>query len=279
MKKKVLSIVLAMSVMVAAFTGCGAEASVEESSVAASVEVSTEASSEVASTEASAEAGSEAASAKTGVEVDVEAGEWATAYDTYFDENLMIRDNAQLRTSVTQEGMTMDMIVATSGENFRMLMDFGTATMDIYAVGDKMYAKTVMDGEETWVYAPIESEEDTESVKSMNSTSMENENIVSYSYNKAVEMDGVTYDVLDMVVVSDGENQDVTCYIDRETQLVYKYIMIEEGIQCDMFIEDIEGIEVPAEAADATESTAEEIAMGMFGVIMAAAMASVETAQ
>jgi len=272
MKKKLLSIVLAMSVMATAFTGCGAK-DVEESSVEASVEVSTEASVE-ASTEASTEASAEASSEATAA-----TGEWATAYDTYFDENLMMRDNSQLSTTLSQDGITMNMDVGMSGENFRMLIDMGIASYDLYVVDNKMYGKTVMEGQEAWTSAAIESEEDVAAAKSMNSVAMENENIVSYSYREEVEIDGVIYDVLDMVVLNDGEEQDMTCYINRETQKIDKFGMVQDGIEMEMLVEDIEGIELPAEAANATEATAEDVIMGMMGVIMAAAMAAAETAQ
>ncbi len=212
-------------------------------------------------------------------EADATTGDWATAYDTYFDENLMMRDNSQLSTTISQDGLTMNMVVAVSGENFRMLMDMGTSSFDLYLVDGKLYGKSVMDGQEAWTTAAVESEEDAEAAKSMNTVAMENENIVSYSYREEVEIDGVIYDVLDMVVLNNGEEQDMTCYINRETQQIYKYSMMQDGVEYDMFIEDIEGIELPAEAASATEATAKDVVRGMVTVIMAAAMGATETAQ
>lgn len=291
MKKKVLTMLLAMSVMATVFTGCNVavthEGSVEvseesseekeseekESEEKESEESKEEKESEEKSSEASSEEKSlEASSEEKSSEANAATGEWATAYDTYFDEHQILRDNAQMEAIVEQDGMTMTTIIATSGENSLMTYDFSGSGITIYAMEDKMYAYSYLAGKETWMVAPVESEEDTDAVMD---TSVDNDNIDSWSYKEEVTEDGVTYDVLEVQSIDDeGETTVMDCYVNRETQEIDKYAMTEDGTTMVFEVTDIDGIELPAEAASATECTTDDIALTMVTVMLAAAMGS-----
>ena len=274
MNKKVVSLLLAMMVAATTLAGCNFSADLGDD-VEVTVDSESEQESEEESTDAASEAESEAAS-----EADSEAAadtDWSTAYDNYFDENSMLRDNSQLVISENIDGLTIGMITAISGDNFRMLIDFGTASIDVYSVDGKAYAKSVMEGQEAWTCATLASEEDSSTIKNANPNALHNENIVSYTYRCEETVDGVVYDVLDMVVTTDGENANMLCYINRETQKISKYVVEEEGKTREMLIEDIDGIELPAEAANATECSAEDIATSIMATILVGALSSAET--
>ena len=291
MKKKVLTLLLAMSVMATMFTGCNVAASQEddvevseeskeekESEEKESEESKEEKESEEKSSEASKEEkeseekSSEASSEEKSSEANAATGEWATAYDTYFDEHQILRDNAQMEATVEQDGLTMTTTIAVSGETSLMAYDFGVASVTIYVIDDKMYSYNYMAGEEAWMVAPVESEEDADAVMD---TSVDNDNIDSWSYKKEVTEDGVTYDVLEVQSTDDeGETTVMDCYVNRETQEIDKYAMTEDGTTMEFVVTDIDGIELPAEAASATEATTDDIAMGIVTVMLAAAMGS-----
>ena len=298
MKKKVLTVLLAMSVMATVFTGCNLPASQEKDvevseeskeekeseekeseekeseekkSEASSEEKSSEASSEEKSSEASSEEkSSEASSEEKSSEANAATGEWATAYDTYFDEHEILRDNAQMEAVLEEEGLTMTTTIAVSGETSLMTYDFNGSGITIYVTEDKMYAHSYMAGEEAWMFAPVESEEDADAVMD---TSIDSNNIDSWTYKEEVTEDGVTYDVLEVQSTDDeGETAVMDCYVNRETQEIDKYAMTEDGTTMVFVVTDIDGIELPAEAANATEATADDIAGTIVIVMLAAAM-------
>ncbi len=287
MKKKVLTMLLAMSVMATLFTGCNVatsqeddvevseeskeeketeESSEEKNSEESSEEKNSEASSEASSEEKSSEASSEEKSS----EANAATGEWATAYDTYFDDHMILRDNAQVESTVEQDGMTMTTTIAVSGENSLIAYDFGIANVTIYVIGDKMYSYIYLADEEAWMVAPVESEEDAEFVMD---TSVDNDNIDSWSYKEEVTEDGVTYDVLEVQSTDDdGETTVMDCYVNRETQEIDKYATTEDGTTMVFVVTDIDGIELPAEAANAKEATTDDIAMSIITVMLAATL-------
>ncbi len=279
MKKKVLTLLLAMSVMATLFTGCNVavthEGSVELSEESSEEKESEEKESEESkeekeSEEKSSEASSDEKSSEASSEASVATGEWATAYDTYFDEHQILRDNAQMSATVEQDGLTMTTTIAVSGETSLVSYDFNVSGITIYAIDDKMYAYTHMAGEEAWMVASVESEEEADAVMD---TSVDNDNIDSWSYKKEVTEDGVTYDVLEVQSIDDeGETTVMDCYVNRETQEIDKYAMTEDGTTMEFVVTDIDGIELPAEAANATEATAEDIAGSLVVVMLAAAM-------
>lgn len=265
MRKKLLSILLTVTLMATTLMGCGAE---DDSNAVISLDELAETIS-VTEAESSVEASS-ATEDNAGNSVNAEITDWATAYDNYFDENYIYRDDIMVSTSVIQDGVEMSVKMAFSDEAFYMGYDFGRAAVDIYGTADAVYSKSVMGSEETWSYATITSEEEAESVKSMGTTTEDNDSIVSWTYKEVVTEDDIVYDVLDVIIKSDDEeNQNIICYVNRETQKIDKIIMDQDGTEAILIVEDIEGVEIPEEAKNAKESTVEDIMMELVATMIA----------
>ncbi len=205
--------------------------------------------------------------------------DWSIAYDDYFNRDNIMPVTAKITMTVTGDGMTFDMVVAMVEEISFLSYDFGIVAMDMYVMPDKAYVRTEMEGQEAWIFAPITSQEEAQEMTvgiEDNTTLVDNEAIVSVTYREALEEDGVIYDVLD-VTVEDGSGVSGTSvyFINRETQLIAKCVMEQQGNVAVCLVEEIDSIELPAEAADATEAAMEDVLGAMVGVLfMGAGMAA-----
>lgn len=237
MKRKLLSLLLAVSMMTTALTGCNA--------------------------------GNSATKSKE------EISDWTKAYDEYFNENRLMRDNSKHITSLNYNGVNVDMSTAISGENYLMSFDLEIAKMNVYNIDNTLYGNIVTEGESAWVYATTDSNIDFGSFVEMDIPTVE-ENINSWAYKEEVTKNGIIYDTLTVTTDSEeGESNNMLCYINRETQKIDKYIKYKDGESTEFVVEDIESIELPATAASvATPATVEEIAAGLSTLLMVAAMAA-----
>lgn len=205
--------------------------------------------------------------------------DWSTAYDDYFTRDNIMPATPKISGTAVGGGMSFEMVVAMDEENAFMSYDFGAVAMDMYVMPDKAYVRTEMEGQEAWIFAPITSKEEAQEMTvgiEDNTTLVDSEHIGTVTYREALEEDGVIYDVLD-VTVEDGSGVpgNAVYFINRETQLIAKCVMERQGETAVCLVEEIESIELPAEAADATEGTIEDVLGTMVGVLfMGAGMAA-----
>ncbi len=290
MKKRLLSILLAATLVAMSLTGCGDVATgvddreTTQESEQPSSEQATEAPTEAPTpepTEAPTPEPTEAptpepAEAPTAEPAGV-TGEWATAYEGYFEREDIMPDKFQMDTEISQDGVTFGMIIASADQKAYMRYDFGSIAMDIYANEEKIYTCTEMAGEKSWMFVPITSEEDVDSVINMDESGMvDTGTFTSYGYKEEVTEDGVVYDVLTFEADNDGEATEGLCYINRETQKMEKMVVDTEAGPAVFDITEIDGIEIPAEAENATEGTQEDLVGAIFGVIMMGALSGLD---
>ncbi len=255
MKNKLLSIFLAIILFTTLLTGCNAKTNrtaEDDFETIVDSDVTTE-------------------FTETKSKIEDEVIDWSTAYDNYFDENLFLRNNAQMSTTITNDNYTMVVIVAVSGDTSRILYDINginNASLDIYVTPDKAYGKTILQGQTFWRYAPINSPEDAIGLIGINTT---NESIKSCTYVKELTENNIVYDVLDTLAINNGTEDHLFCYINRETQKMDKYTVTQDEREFVYILEDIEGIEIPTEAESGTESTVKEINSQLVTIILSAA--------
>lgn len=307
MKKRVLSVMMAVCMMTMVITGCGqkndvagddvnisaeetkeeAEEETDEADTEESVEESVEASSEEIVEESEEENIAESAEEEiveesTEEETTAESNEkvpviiddtdLTSAYEGYMEREGIISENVKMTASTTAENMTFEVEVATCGDFMMMRYDFGSASFKMYATKEKVYACTYLQGTESWMWAPVASQEEADEIVDMADTNMfETENVQSYSYRETVEEDGVIYDLLDAAIDEDETNGIVTYYVNRETQKIEKITMDQDGTTVVCLLEEIDSIEIPAEAENAEEGTTDDIMGNMLAVIFAAA--------
>lgn len=197
--------------------------------------------------------------------------DWSTAYDDYFTRDNIMPATPKITVTTVADGITFDMVVAMVEDVAYMSYDFGTVAMDMYVTTDKVYIRSEMEGQEAWNFAPITSEEEAQDMTvgiEDNTTLIDNDSIGTVTYREALEEDGVIYDVLD-VTVDENSNMPGTAvyFINRETQMVAKCVMEQQGNTAICLVEEIESIELPAEAATATEVPMEDVLGAMLGVL------------
>jgi len=306
MKKKLLTLLMAMTMTAMLITGCGekeetsgdAKASVEESkeddkeeakeeskeeakeeakeeseevveaTEAEEIEEVVESTEEVAESTEEVVESSEETEGEDAAVVDADGKDWSKAYDDYFQRDDVMSDKMQFNCTAMAEDIAFDMVIAMADDNVRMSFIFDGAVFDMYAAKEKVYAYFEIQGQSQWVWAPVENEEDVDAMLEMSDAGMvDTESVESVTYREALEEDGVIYDVLD-VVSNDGT--EAAFFINRETQKLEKCVADQDGVTMVMLVEEIESVEIPVEAeSKATESTLEDIMMSMISVILA----------
>lgn len=204
--------------------------------------------------------------------------DWSVKYDDYFTRDNIMPATPQITVSSFVDDIAMDLIVAATEESTYMAYDFGTVAIEMYLMGDKVYAFTSMEEEDAWYWAPVSLEEEVDAITGMADTPLvDNEDMESCTYREAIVEDGVVYDVLDVTVVDETETTGTAAYfINRETQMIEKCVMEQEGSIAVCFVEEVESIELPAEAAEATEVTMEDILGAMLSVLFLGSGAATE---
>lgn len=298
MKKRFLSVLLVAALSLTTLTACGADETandaskeIAQESVAEPTEAPTEAPTPEPTeaptpepTEAPTPEPTEAPTEEPVAEVTeapanvtVADGDWATAYEGYFEREGVMPEKMRMDMNVSQDGLTFGMVVATADGNTYMNFDFGVVALDMYADAENIYTCTMMEGEEVWNFAPITSEEDAESVMSMGESNVvDTSAFTSVEYYEEVIEDGVVYDVLYTTSEEDGEVVETYCYVNRETQMLSMMVVESEAGPMPIYITEIDAVEIPAEALNGTEVTMEDVMGTLFGVIMMGAMAGME---
>ncbi len=197
--------------------------------------------------------------------------DWSVKYDNYFTRDNIMPEKLKVMVTADTDGVVYEMSAAMVNESVFMSYDFGTVALDMYVMADKAYVCTKMEGQEVWNFASISPEEaDDMTVGVEDNTALINsEHIGSVTYREALEEDGVIYDVLD-VIMEDGYEVPGTAvyFINRETQQVAKCVIEQQGNTTVCLVEEIESIELPAEAETATEVTMEDILGALLGVML-----------
>lgn len=262
MRKRLLSMLLAVALMASAMTGCGGKNDKEVENVQEDDE-------EDKATDNSADDILIEPEDEVDSSVDVN---WADAYKDYFIREDIIPEKVKLTMSTDMDGVSMDVVVAVVGDSSYMRYAFENAILDLYGTGDMIYAHTVMSGEESWIYAPVTSEEEANGVMNISTDTLivDAEDVTSCTYVEEVVEDGVIYDVLFLDVNDESVTGDVYYYVNRETQKVDKFTMEQDGqtVECD--VEEINSIELPDEAVNATEGTMDDVAGALFAVMFSA---------
>lgn len=206
--------------------------------------------------------------------------DWSIAYDDYFTRDNIMPATPKISALATGDGMSFEMVAAMVEDVAFLSYDFGTVAADMYVTTDKAYVRTEMEGQEAWIYAPIASKEEAQEMTvgiEDNTTLIDSEDIGTVTYREALEEDGVIYDVLDVTVDDESDVPGNAVYfINRETQLIAKCVMERQGETAICLVEEIESIELPAEAADATEATIEDVLGTMVGVLFMGADMTME---
>lgn len=265
MRKRLLSILVVIALMASAMTGCG------EKNDKADKEVENVQEDEEEGKRTDNSAVNKVIEAEEEVNSSVEVN-WTEAYKDYFMREGIIPEKVKLTMTTDMEGVSMDIVVAVVGEASYMHYAFENATLDLYGIGDMIYAHTVMCGEESWIYALVTSEEEANGVMNITTDTLivDTEDVMSCTYVEEVVEDGVIYDVLFLAVNEGSAMGDVYYYVNRETQKVARFTMEQEGqvIECD--VEEINSIELPTGAANATEGTVDDVAGALFAVMFSA---------
>ncbi len=298
MKKRLLTVLLAVSLVATSLIGCGGKEddkedknveSVEDDEAEADDEEEAEDKEETAGneleekTEEPSEDGmievegevtviepeeEEETPAEPEEEEDTPAveSEWANAYEDYFSREGIIPENMMMTMSVEESGIVMNIAVATAGEDVYMSYDFGTAALDLYIVENVIYSCTKMDGVESWIYAPAS--EGSESMFTMTDTGFaDTENATACTYREEVVENDIVYDVLDVVIEEEGVTSNAAYYVNRETQKIEKCVVEQDGVEAECFFIEIEGITLPEESANAVEGTEDDIMGALIGVM------------
>ncbi len=301
MKRRIMSILLAAVLSLTTITGCGSDettnnvgkettqesgAEPTEAPTAEPTEASTAEPTEAPTAEPTAEP-AEAPTAEPTAEPAAESKEqstystgeidWSTAYEGYFEREDIISENISMAMDVSQDGLTFGFEMATADGNTYMNFDFGTVALDMYVDAEKVYACTRMEGQETWNYAFITTEEDVDSLMSMGeAAAVDTSTFSSYAYYEEVTEDGIVYDVLSAVSENHGEVVEGYYYVNRETQKLSRMVVNTEAGPMAVEFGEVDSVEIPAEAQTATEVTMEDIMNTMLGVIMMGAFSAVE---
>lgn len=205
--------------------------------------------------------------------------DWSVKYDDYFSRENIMPDSPRVTITTIGENVTIPFgVVAVAGEDAYMSYDFGTAAIDMYVFADKVYAYTRMEDQEIWYCAPVISEDEAADFADLADTTLvEEENMGDCTYREAIIEDDIIYDVLDVAVVGkDVASGTATYFVNRETQLIEKCVMESEGTTVVCLVEDIESIELPVEAGAATEVTMEDIMGALLGVMLIGSGAGVD---
>ncbi len=283
MKKKVLAVLLATSVMMVSVTACGAqetgnEETVEKESESEESEETEESEendeseeSEEQESEETEESDEDATTESTEDDVD-----WSTMYDDFFERDDIMYENCMMSGGIEENGMGYEMSVATADGIQYMYMDFnGLASFNLYCTSEKLYCNVKMGEEEQWTYTNVEAETKVEDVIDMDTT-IDMDTVTEHSYKEEVTEDGVVYDVLSVKVEEDGSVTDGEFFVNREKQKIEKMVLLEGETEGVFDIEEITSIEIPEEALNGTEVSAEEMGEALVGVIFYGAMAGME---
>ena len=306
MRKKLLSVLLAVTLMAGILTGCGGKEEPEEDKTIENVQEDDE--DEVVTDDNAGKVvdlgngmmmeypggddgliemegevtvieedvliieGDETVIVEDVVIIEGEVTDWAKAYENYYTGENLLPDNRRMTTSTALQGTTVDIVIATVGEEFYMRFDIGSSAIDLYATDGKVYAHTEVDGEKSWIFAPITSEDELESLFAMSTvgTIVEPAYVTDCVYVEEVVEVGVIYDVLLLKVDNGSVAGEAYYYVNRETQKVSRYTLEAEGELVECIIEEIGSIEIPSDAANATEVTSEELLYAIYTVLFSA---------
>lgn len=301
MKKKIMSILLAAVLSLTTITGCGSDETTNhvsrettQESEAKPTEAPTAEPTEAPAAEPTEAPAAEPAEAPTAEPAEAPTAEpatessqqntdgtgeidWSAAYEGYFEREDIISENISMNMNVSQDGITFGLEMATADGNTYMNFDFGTVALDMYVDAEKVYTCTRMEGQETWNYAFITTEEDMDSLMSMGeAAAVDTSTFSSYAYYEEVTEDGIVYDVLSGVSESDGELVEGYYYVNRETQKLSRMVVNTEAGPMAVEFGEVDSVEIPEEAQTATEVTMEDIMSTMLGAIMMGAFSAVE---
>ena len=203
----------------------------------------------------------------------IETKDWSTAYDTFLD-NYTMSDNLELTGKVEQDGLIMDMLIASANDNSCFSMNVSylenqPTSFSMYQIDGTSYVYYEVANEKGWVYTTETTSSDENSTTTIGgSMTVEDtfnvETFTNVEYVEEINENDVIYDVLS-VIEETGETLKV--FVNRDTQKIDKILTNQDGTDVVFYIKEIENIELPAEAANATESTTEEVAGIMLAVI------------
>lgn len=193
------------------------------------------------------------------VSVGIEGDDWSTAYDNFFDNGITIPESFEITTQMDLGGIVLDYVIAQDADVSMVRYRIGDYGVDAYTDGTEIVMENIgLNGSE-WAYAEIESGDDVANILGADFTELMGgvtDSVSSSTYVEAVEEDGVVYDVMEI----DTEDTPALVYINRETQNVNRMILEAEGLEMICKFENTMSVNIPAEAANATGMTKDELA-------------------
>ncbi len=191
------------------------------------------------------------------VSVGIEGDDWSTAYDDFFDNGITIPEAFEITTQMDLGGIVLDYTVSQDKGVSLVRYRIGDYGVDAYTDGSVIVMENIgLDGSE-WVCAEIESGDDMADILGADFTEIMGgvtDSVSSSVYVEAVEEKGVVYDVMEI----DGDG--TLAYINRATQTVSKLVIEAEGLEMECKFEGFTPFSVPAESANATAMTKDELA-------------------
>lgn len=176
--------------------------------------------------------------------------------------NAIISEN--VRMYYDTEEYTLDMTNVGGVMRIYINNEAGKASMDMYTTNDMVYAKFVVEGDETVGKTPATADNDYSSM------SPETGSFASVEYIKTAIVDGKSYDV---VKATEADDEDGTTpatynvYINVETGMA-DILEAEDGSM--IHIEKADSLEIPEELKGADDfEKPEDVAMMMMGVMFA----------
>lgn len=261
MKKKILATFLVTLMVVTTITGCGKKE--EETKTVVENQAQQE------------------SAASTTENVVEDSKDWSKAYTEYFKtvEDHISKENTLTVMDATTSGFNMKIEVASLSDLSYMAMDVGTFSIDLYGYSDKVYACSNLGDADIWQFTPVNSREEANALtEGSSSTPVIDNTACEYKgYKEETTIDGKVYDVLEASYNNEGAPLDVLVYVERDTQKLRKMESINSEVEKFVVdIKDITEITLPAEAANATECTGEDLAGTLMAVMFGGMMGDTE---
>ena len=257
MKKKLVTIMVAVSMMAMCLTACSKD---EETSKKEKKTTVVDSKKEDKDEKKASEKEDKKESKK-----EEENKDWSKAYDDYFERVDILDSDMEIKTVASGYGVEYEVTYAKAGDMKRMSFQYSNAVFDMYADSEKVYAYYDAGGESQWLWCPANEEEVSDLTEVANGMLI-TEDMVSWTYREEVTEDGIVYDVLDVVTVD--EEVSTVFYINRETQKIAKCIMQDSEVSAVSVINESKSIKLPSDADTAVESSISDISLYLLGVMM-----------
>lgn len=196
---------------------------------------------------------------------------WETHYVDYFDKADNFPDSYAIKGNINMETFSFDFgVTVIDGETW-IRYGFGESAIDAYF--DKYLLVVGSPNVESvgWAYAYLDSEEQMQDLFNIDFWNQVNDLVEDVAYVDYIGTEEINGNVYDVIKVMFGNTIDGSVYVNRERQSIYKVGFVSEETYFEYFFEDFGEINVPYEALDGVEMSADEI-MVFFSEALGKAM-------